>query len=309
LSSRTFIESGTKEAKERYEVEIEYLNKQDRDDVIESRQNFINIITKLINVRDSSWLLSKKSMLKEVEEDFVSLRTKGRNMGGVRTSMARNKHILMPGPQVVSMNLTKYRIMKENLNNYTVTSKTDGLRMLGFVYKTGELFLLSSKNDKNFERTGCILKDAIGSVFDGELVKLSKNKDDILHYLIFDCYYEKGKDIRMKSLNTRINVASKLINSKEIDDSIEFIIKVKQFLSCDKLYSNVYSTFEKMDNDIYNTDGLIFTPQDPLCGKEIYENDTGKGVLKTGNTWDKLFKWKDRDENTILYFLLVFREW
>tara|TARA_B000000532_G_scaffold155072_1_gene124677 strand:- start:4823 stop:7708 length:2886 start_codon:yes stop_codon:yes gene_type:complete len=299
LSSRTFIESGTKEAKERYEVEIEYLNKNDSDDVIESRQNLINIVTKLINVRDSSWLLTKNSLLKEVEEDFVSLRTKGRNMGGIHTSMARNKHVLMPGPQVVSMNLTKYRIMKENLNNYTVTSKTDGLRMLGFVYKTGELFLLSSKTDKSFERTGCILKDAIGSVFDGELVRLSKNKDDILHYLIFDCYYENGKDIRMKSLNTRISVANKLISSKEIDDSTEFIIKVKSFLSCDKLYSNVHSTFEKMDNDIYNTDGLIFTPQDPLCGKEIYENDSRKGILKTGNTWDKLLKWKDRDENTI----------
>ena len=71
----------------------------------------------------------------------------------------------------------------------------------------------------------------------------------------------------MKSLNTRISVANKLISSKEIDDSTEFIIKVKSFLSCDKLYSNVHSTFEKMDNDIYNTDGLIFTPQDPLCGK------------------------------------------
>ena len=73
------------------------------------------------------------------------------------------------------------------------------------------------------------MKDAIGSVFDGELVRLSKNKDDILHYLIFDCYYENGKDIRMKSLNTRISVANKLISSKEIDDSTEFIIKVKSF--------------------------------------------------------------------------------
>jgi len=299
LSSKTFIESGTKEANEHYEIEIEYLSKEDKRDVSASINDFVSIITKLMNIRDSTWLLCKKSLLKEVEEDLISIRTNGRNMGSLRISMMRNKHILLPGPQVVSMNLSKYRIMRENLNNYTVTSKTDGLRMLGFVYKTGELFLLSSKNDKYFERTGCILKDAIGSIFDGELVKLSKNNDEILHYLIFDCYYQNGIDIRMKSLNTRISAANKLIDSKKIDENIDFVIKVKPFLSCDKLYSSVYSTFEKMNNDIYNTDGLIFTPQDALCGKEIYENDSGKGILKSSNTWDKLLKWKDRDENTV----------
>jgi hypothetical protein len=109
------------------------------------------------------------------------------------------------------MNLRKYRTMLDEVDKYTITSKTDGLRMIGFVSEDGQMFFLSSDVERGFIYSGIYFPFAYaGTIFDGEYVQKVRNCD-IRHYLIFDCYFQNGKDVRFESLENRLRYSKDII--------------------------------------------------------------------------------------------------
>lgn len=298
IKSRSFRESGTKEASEYFEMEVEYIgNYNGMTKSIEERKEdlnmFIEKIQQVIHARDMTWSYLSKERRENAEIQFAEIRSHSD-----KTDFFRHKYRLMPGPQVVSMNREKLAGMFSELENYTVTSKTDGLRMLGFVDSQGELLLLHQSPKKSFQGTGLYFTNSVGTILDGELVM-----GDEIHYLCFDCYYFLGKDVRMKSLDERLGYAKDMVIKPRGNKVKSFKFLVKPFLKLTK--ENVSKQMKRIFelSKGYENDGLIFTPQDPVGGYELYKS--GKYPPKPGfihesnKSWKKLLKWKDDKENTI----------
>lgn len=301
IPATSFKTSNTIHAKESFEIEIECDGKNITVD------DYISITARLLCVKNNIWVLLKRTVRETIEKEFIDIRVGPykQNVRGRTYTLFNNKNVLSPGPQVVSMNMNRFRTFKTNHDAYTVTLKTDGQRMMGFTNHKGELYLLSSTHGESFIATGFTQKHAPNCIIDGELVRETKHKETILHYLIFDCYFQFGKDIRTLLLDDRLDRAKTLFSNKNIEKDSPFSVYVKQFLPCSRLYESVTQIMKESKESIYANDGLIFTPQDPVGGAQVYEKKSG--IAQSNGAWDRLLKWKDTKENTI-DFRVIFGE-
>jgi|UniRef100_A0A6C0JP37 hypothetical protein len=192
------------------------------------------------------------------------------------------------------------------LSGYTVTEKADGERLLMYVNDKGNIYLIN--NTYNIIDTGLISQSNLyNSLIDGEYVSCNKRTDDSSKNLFaaFDMYYIKGKNITNLPLiedsdkkNSRYNYlkfASNYIDSSK--STIEFIVK-KFYYNDDKssILSYCNQILSNHKSYPYEIDGLIFTPS-KLALYSYYSN---KPMPLTDNVrWDRLFKWKPPDQNTI----------
>ena len=94
---------------------------------------------------------------------------------------------------------------------------------------------------------------------------------------------------------------------KENKRSNDLIVKCKGFNAASE-YGNIFAACSKKLSDIndglfeYNTDGLIFTPMDlPAGGNNV--NGSPGPLYKS--TWEKSFKWKPAEFNTIDFLVSV----
>lgn len=192
------------------------------------------------------------------------------------------------------------------LESYTVTEKADGERLLLYINQKGNIYTIN--NTYNIVDTGLIAESNLfNSLIDGEYIECNKRIDnnDKNLFAAFDMYYIKGKNItnlplisQTKDGNSRYNYlkfAEKYINQKK--SNIQFTVK-KFYYNDDKYnilhYCNyILSNYKSFP---YEIDGLIFTPSNlPLFS--YYSN---KVVQLTDNVrWDRLFKWKPPEQNTI----------
>ena len=78
-------------------------------------------------------------------------------------------------------------------DGYNVTDKADGLRVLVFCDKSGELFLI----DMSMEvyRTGLRNESCRDSLLDAEWITMNKKNKPIQQLCIFDVFLIKGKDV------------------------------------------------------------------------------------------------------------------
>lgn len=191
------------------------------------------------------------------------------------------------------------------LEGYTVTEKTDGERLLLYINNNGNIYTIN--NTYNIFDTGLIAQSNLyNSLIDGEYVTCNKRIDNSSKdiFAAFDMFYIKGKNITLlpliaeKDNNSRYNYlkfAKNYIDSSK--SNIEFIVKKfyynddkKNILNyCNDILSN-YKTYP------YQIDGLIFTPSK----LPLYSYYSNKAVQLTDNVrWDRLFKWKPPEQNTI----------
>ena len=101
-----------------------------------------------------------------------------------------------------------------------------------------------------------------------------------------------------------------LSNQVHVDTTYENIIPrviLKKFipLTEDTLHVSCKTCLHDVENDIYENDGLIFTPNDKVGGNELYENKNAHELrsdydfVKSGKDFKRLLKWKDTQFNSI----------
>lgn len=218
-------------------------------------------------------------------------------------------------------------------SRYTVTDKADGERRLLFISDNGRIYMIDS--NMAVVMTGYSVSDVAmhNSLLDGEFVKYNKNGDTINMFAAFDIYYVNNKSVREFAFVSSdiedvrdvfrypimVNYVGKMgiksiIDSEEVkgtkqgskNKSCHFRIQVKTFYEC----SPTHSIFEGCNKILlgvknglfeYNTDGLIFTPSDVGVGSD----KAGTAGPKTKFSWERSFKWKPPQFNTIDFLVSV----
>jgi len=223
----------------------------------------------------------------------------------------KNPPLLTPKPVTLEK---KYITEPDNytdisiLTEYTVTEKADGERLLMFIDNVGKVYLINNTYmviDTGLEAS----KELYNSLIDGEYISCVNRIDNssVGLFAAFDMYYYKGEKITNISLidndikeNTRfkyLKSTEKYIKKKLSNISIDYIVKDHRYgddilKECD----NILSGDKKFP---YNIDGLIFTP----AKLALYSHYGNKPVQITDNVkWDKVFKWKPPEQNTIDFF-------
>lgn len=198
---------------------------------------------------------------------------------------------------------------KANIRDgYNVTDKADGLRVMGFCDGKGELFLFDMA--LNVYRT-CLVNPACRySLLDGEWISQSKMNTPLYQLLLFDIYIDVDKKnvaplpfyakdseecryAKMLKWISRWNDGTTVLPGVTAATKLQVVMKTFHF--AEKGDSGIFiAAGRSLDaRSIYNTDGLIFTPNDrPLPEK------AGVGFLEQ-------FKWKPSEDNTI-DFLVTF---
>lgn len=230
-------------------------------------------------------------------------------------------------------------------NNYCVTEKADGERKLLYISDNGKIYLIDTNMNVIFTGSKTNEKTIFNSLLDGEHIREDKYSKYLNLFAGFDIYYIHGKSVReypfINYLNEdtnvekqeqgevvakkyRLELLSELIESlkpisilesssndeiqpKQNKQSNDLIVKCKGFNSSSE-YGTIFNACSKKLSDIndglfeYNTDGLIFTPMDlPIGGDQV----NGQPGPLYKSTWDKSFKWKPAEFNTIDFLVSV----
>lgn len=224
--------------------------------------------------------------------------------------------------------------------NYTVTDKADGDRKLLYINDDGKIYMIDTNMNVIFTGVKTIEKTIYNSILDGEHIKYDKNDRYINLYAAFDVYFINKKSVRelafLKSpvigeeeqpeIKFRLSLLNKLVSlikpismmefiskeSKEVSDTVikqstDFTIRCKNFyydtdrISIFDCCSKILTTMKDGLFE-YNTDGLIFTPADMAVGGVM----VGGAPSKMGKAaWDKSFKWKPPEFNTIDFLVSI----
>ena len=202
-------------------------------------------------------------------------------------------------------------------DGYNVTDKADGLRVMAFCDRKGELFLIDM--GLNVYRTGLKQETCRMSLLDGEWVTKKKKVEgeaearatNIL--LLFDIYINvDGKDVTQlpfqseagKESDSRHGFLTQWVTKWNegsgptiliagVTAATKLKISAKDFLFAEPGDKAIFIAAQKVleSEKIYNTDGLIFTPnQLPL-------------PQKAGVGFEEQFKWKPAEDNTIDFFV------
>lgn len=180
------------------------------------------------------------------------------------------------------------------LKNYAVTEKADGERMLLYIDPIGECYLI----DSVFEVTklNVLAVSLQNSLFDGEYITSTKTPI----FAIFDVYFIRNENIMKEPLiPTRYNKMELTTHPSywKMNGS-NIVIEIKKHIVAEgSVLFDVCKNILQDKSRPYNIDGLVFTPTDlPVFGyyPNQFKNIRGKSV-----SWDKVFKWKPPDQNTI----------
>jgi len=192
------------------------------------------------------------------------------------------------------------------LRNYTVTEKADGERYLMYINAIGNVYFINSS--LKVEATGIkAKKDAFNSLIDGEYVNCSHRIDNTKKNLFagFDIFYINGKSLtslpliaenKLDSRNNELKKVKVLLDTSKSD--IEFIVKEHRYST--EILKDCKYILDNPDKYPYDIDGLIFTPA-KLAVNSFYPSLPAPITQNMG--WDRLFKWKPPEQNTIDFLI------
>ena len=342
LDHSSLLNSGLLNNKETYEIEIEFINSEYKNflDSIEDNKNntintedlikkFIKNISTILQIKNNSELIMDSNKIKTVKNNYLKL---------------TNDNWIGPQPVTLELkNLLSdnIRINKNDIDGpiYSVTDKADGSRTVMFVDDDYSIYFVSRiKKDLKIINSGYELsnKESKNIIFDGELT-FSKGEDGNLDknkqlYLIFDMYFIDKEDIRSEVLyeidskisrysriknltiydklsgfnkieiTKKLNKTNKSLNLDIFLKNFQFSSDIKKGKEEKKIFtcSNKILNLKKM----YETDGLIFTPENYAVSSKI-PGTLETPISNTGITWNYVFKWKPPDQNSI-DFTVVF---
>ena len=301
--STTFQQKNIFKEAPRYEVEVELLHDTEYTDTPEKAlKALIGGVGEVQRAIQKNTLLIRNSVVNAVRTEYQTM---------VGTEKFR-------GVNPVTL---KVRNMTEEIDpdianirgGYNVTDKADGLRTMGFVDKSGELYLIDMS--LNVYRTGLKNPKCAQTLVDGEWVTISKDGNAINHFLVFDIYYSKdGKNIsnqpfvqykdglidnggesRFNALKQWYSVWREGVDviAKGLTDATRLIISLKQFQFATANNATIFRACATVldTTKIYNTDGLIIT------------TNTEPIPDRPGVRWNKQFKWKPAKDNTVDFLI------
>lgn len=301
--SRTFLENNIFKRPVQYEVEVELLRGAETDTEAKAIQCLVRGIGEVLRAIQKNTLLIRKSVHDRILGSYKALvgSDKFRGVNPVTLEVDNIKPPTEEGMSPADAEDKTYSIQ----TGYNVTDKADGLRALGFCDDKGELFLIDP--GMNIYRTGLRSVKAANSLVDGEWVTRSAEGKALNHYLVFDIYRAAGKedvsqlpfavieDVKQDSRWNRLQAwgaawkdgAEQI--APELTDATRLRITIKQFSFAVAGPSAIFEACTKVLSlpRIYNTDGLILTP-----------NRSGLPAVAGDTFWEQ-FKWKPAKDNTI----------
>jgi len=296
-----FLENSILDELPRYEVEVELLHNTEHTDTPEKAlKSLICGVGEVQRAIQKNSLLIRNSVSQSVINEYQSL---------TNTYKFR-------GVNPITLEVKNMGEIDESIPNirsgFNVTDKADGLRTMGFVTKSGELFLIDMS--MKVYRTGLTNKNCASSLMDGEWVTVSKHGNAINHYLVFDVYYYEGVSVNAlpfitfkdsildKEQKSRYNIINKWYNTwkKDVKDSAKGITDMNRLLVALKQFEfampNTPAIFKGCNivldtTKIYNTDGLILSSN----SQPIPDS--------AGVRWNYQFKWKPSKDNTVDFLI------
>jgi len=273
--------------------------------IINDTKNLITSIILAIKSLFMSNLLLTKKQQSEILNEYYKLIKKSMQI----PSYYKDIPLLAPKP----ITLEKCNLVSPDeygsisiLKDYTVTEKADGERILMYINNEGNVYLID--NSLKVEDSGIkAKKEVYNSLIDGEYVRCDKRKDDIKKniYAAFDIYYLNNNSLTsLPLIGGRNNELAKVIKALDIKKSnFDFVI-MKNHYNSGNIINDCREILSNSHKYPYEIDGLIFTP----AKLAVYSYYPSVPVPITPNmTWDRLFKWKPPEQNTI-DFLIKFVE-
>jgi SAM-dependent methyltransferase len=302
-----FFDSKTFDNNETVELEVEFIPPEkiiDSSSILNTQKctkELFNIIARILSKIQNSNILISNNESKLIIDEYNQL------IDQYKRKYNRNQEFRRFGPKPVSLKIKN--ILPDQqigdisiLKNYTVTEKADGEGMLLFVAKNKNVYLIN--NSSNIINTG-LKHNNTNTLIDGEFITKDKFGKNIKQFMCFDIYFDNDKDVTNNPLyELDGNIESELNRTKLIKNFLSNLknqkssitIKPKTFYRTDnknsifKLSQTIYD-----QNFDYHIDGLIFTPTGGL-----HEN---KASLF--GSWERLFKWKPPEENTIDFLIKI----
>ena len=297
---KSLKESKVLTSKQRYEFQLS----------IKDTKNLLsNVIIIIKSLFMSNIILTKKQQ-KEVLQSYDGLVRKDIQIPPYITDII----LLTPKPVTLEqknlVNPDDYGAISI-LKNYTVTEKADGERILMYINDKGHVFFINSSF--KVEATGIIAKkEAYNSLIDGEYISCNKRTDVIKKNLFaaFDIYYLNGVSLTsLPLINDKDDKSGKsrygeLMKTKGLLDTsrseIDYIIKTHLYTS--DIIKDCKGILDNPKNYPYEIDGLIFTPA-KLALYSYYP--TLPAAITQNQGWDRVFKWKPPEQNTIDFLIKV----
>jgi predicted NAD-dependent protein-ADP-ribosyltransferase YbiA (DUF1768 family) len=299
-----------------YELEVELLRpdalgaKATAEEVADVQakaiKNLIRGIGEILRGINKHSILIRKSQAAKVLEGYTALTKTDRFRGVAPITML-----------VENMRKKATKGAPNIRTGYNVTDKADGLRMMGYTDKAGELFMIDMS--LNVYRTGLIKSSCEGILVDGEFVTRDRDGTPIQQFLIFDCYHAIGGDDvtklpfcsqptgteEQKREGSRYGHLMAFVdrwNDKDgpqivptagVTQKNKIMVAAKSFIFAAAGDSIFPACARVLDaSKMYHTDGLILTPNE----KAIPE--------KSGVKFPEQLKWKPSDENTVDFLVL-----
>lgn len=301
---RTFKEYNFLKATPTYEIEVELL-RSDKINPDKAVADLVRGIGEVLRGIQGNSLLLRKSVKGRVLSNYKVL-TGTDAFRGVSPITLEMRNMVKP-PEDGVPNIR---------NSYNVTDKADGLRVLAFCDRKGELFMIDM--GLNVYRTGLQREACRDSLLDGEWITKDNKGSGISQLLIFDIYIAPGTvkvddkpfvmgdtdgkakleaatsdeaDARYPQLRRWMNMwnegSGPTIVAPGVTPANKLLVAEKTFYfaSGDGIFRLAARTLDK--ERPYYTDGLIFTPNSlPL-------------PPRAGETFKEQFKWKPAHDNTI----------
>jgi SAM-dependent methyltransferase len=215
-------------------------------------------------------------------------------------------HLIEPG---------KVYCVTSVLENYAVTEKADGERMLLFIDEQGDTYLINNVPKPKHTGLRCTHRDYFNSILDGEYIERehrygSEQETEKDLFAVFDIYFVHGRNVAnlpLISTDTRERIKSRYDWMQEVcqarhwdtsQSSMEIRSKVHRSGNKEEMFQQCTSLIRdaKQKKTWYPIDGLIFTPiKLPVLG--YYPNT--KVEFSYGMRWDRVYKWKPAELNTI----------
>lgn len=317
--SRSFQEANVTGQPARYEAEVELTASRDSLTSEAATNLLVRGLSWMIQGRQRSYVLVSNPIAGGVIQDLETI------FASVSRGRGKVQKMRFPGPQPVTLERINMDVVPDpgtpNIRTmpggYNVTDKADGLRCLLYVARDGKIFLIDG--GMRVYATGRRTDSGLaGTVLDGEWVRRDRANALISHYYAFDILAHKG-DLavaRLPFTNPASVLAGKADTSRKAAmEAVSATLKTasvpahvpanhviqfatKTFLSANagpvEIFRECAAVLESAKTAIYNTDGLILTPN--------------SAPLQLGGTWTSQFKWKPAHENTIDFLVVAERE-
>lgn len=304
--SYTFKSSDIVNSKERYEIEIEYKNYEEKSNLETEIKNVKTIITEILRGIQGTLYPVSLDELAIIKDEYKHLLNIEND-----TLVPRN----FIGPSSISLEMEHLHSSENKksvtiLHDYCVTDKADGERKMLYISSNNKIYFITSS--MKFQYTGLQCNSGFEhTLIDGECILKDKYDNPCYIYAAFDIYFINNKDCRSYNLFTKENENNARYNLlKHVFDTIqvktncnhELTLKVKSFEKSENVYKNCDIILNNIENGIfeYETDGLIFTPKFTGVGGDEIHN---KRI-----TWNESFKWKPPEYNTIDFLAVIMKD-